>query len=166
MNLLLKLSHDHTLWYCSRSSVCWPQKHNKCGSAPSIIKHTEHQSSSHTHYLSYLEIRDSTPKRSSLSYVVGLWKQQKKMGESFSYKLRKTSIQDSTVDFFILWDAKLIFRRSQLMIWNLKWSIMAKKAQKKISFDAQIINWPMRNIIFATHRIQKLWIESTLWQNG
>ena len=38
---------------------------------------------------------------------------------------------------FIAWVLKLIFRRSQMMIWHHKWSNMAKKEKKKISFDAK-----------------------------
>ena len=36
----------------------------------------------------------------------------------------------------ISWVAKLIFGRSQLMIWHQNWSIMAKTPKKQISFDA------------------------------
>ncbi len=38
---------------------------------------------------------------------------------------------------FILWVAKVIFHRRQLMIWHQNWSITAKKAKKKITFDAK-----------------------------
>ena len=69
---------------------------------------------------------------------------------------------------FISWVVKLIFCGRQLMIWHQNWSNMAKKAKKTISFDAQIINWPLRNISFATH-VMNVWCfiaKQKLWNSG
>ena len=54
---------------------------------------------------------------------------------------------------FISLVAKVIFRRSQLMIWPQNWSNYEEHSKEKDQFWCQIINCLMRNIIFTTHEM-------------
>ena len=51
---------------------------------------------------------------------------------------------------FISLVAKVIFRMGQLMIWASKMINYGRESKEKIIFYAQIINWSLGNITFAT----------------